>query len=113
MAQVISPRGSKRTHPVTPEKNPKPGSEAVEDSDMEVPKVLHADNLSKLEREKVRRIVSPKKGSGNLEVPENIFEMWKDAGKGRESIFKMWAKSGGVKVGGICVMCTHIHMHHA
>ncbi|CAE7299174.1 unnamed protein product [Symbiodinium sp. CCMP2456] len=53
--------------------------------------------MSKLEKDKVRRICSPKKGSGRLEVPENVFEMWQDAAKGRDSLFRMWCKSGGVK----------------
>ena len=99
-----SPRGSKRSHPVTPVKNPKPGStssEVPDDDQSEAPRVLKSTTLDKLEREKVRRVVSPKKGSGTLEVPEDIFEMWKDAGKGRQTLFRMWAKAGGVKVGGL------------
>ncbi|CAE7313361.1 unnamed protein product [Symbiodinium sp. CCMP2592] len=100
-------RGSKRPHPLTPTKPVKPVEEPSEcpddvdgDDDEEPPKVLNFHDLSKLEKEKVRRIVTPKRGSGNLEVPENIFEMWKDAGKGRDNLFRMWAKSGGVKAGG-------------
>ena len=72
-------------------------SEQDEDDEDEPPKVMSFPSMTKLEKEKVRRIVTPKKGSGNLEVPENIFEMWKDAGKGRDNLFRMWAKSGGVK----------------
>ena len=63
----------------------------------DIPRVLQAGTLSKNEKQKVRRIVTPKEGSGRLEVPENIFEMWQDASKGRETLFQMWAKSGGVK----------------
>ena len=69
------------------------------EDDEEAPKVLNAATMSKAEREKVRRICCPKPGSGRLEVPDNIFEMWEDAAKGRDQIFRMWAKSGGVKVG--------------
>ena len=103
-----SARGSKRPHPKTPPK-PKPAAEhkepsEAEDAEDEPPKVLRASDMSKLEKEKVRRIVTPKQGSGNLEVPENIFEMWKDAGKGRDNLFRMWAKSGGVKAGGQIIL---------
>ncbi|CAE7278190.1 unnamed protein product, partial [Symbiodinium sp. CCMP2456] len=96
-----SARGSKRPHPATPVKpKPKPAAEnndasEAEGQDEEAPKVMRASDMTKLEREKVRRIVTPKKGSGRLEVPENIFEMWKDAGKGRDNLFRMWAKAGG------------------
>ena len=97
-----SARGSKRPHPPTPVKplqaaQKKAPSEQDEDDEDEPPKVMSFSSMTKLEKEKVRRIVTPKKGSGNLEVPENIFEMWKDAGKGRDNLFRMWAKSGGVK----------------
>ena len=64
---------------------------------MRVPRVLDGRNLPKGEKEKIARIVRPKPGSGNLEVPENIFEMWNDVAKGRQQLFSMWAKSGGVK----------------
>ena len=108
--QTPTPRASsKRPHPPTPAATPTkpvPGKATVpetgsaqapsEDED-EPPKVLNFSDMSKLEKEKVRRIVSPKKATGNLEVPENIFEMWKDAGKGRDKLFRMWCKAGGVK----------------
>ncbi|CAE7383534.1 unnamed protein product [Symbiodinium sp. CCMP2456] len=105
--ELGSPRGSKRAHPETPvKKNPKaskaPSEVTTNDDDSseaEAPKVLKGDTLDKLEKDKIRRIVSPKKGSGNLEVPEDIFDMWKDAGKGRQKLFQMWAKSGRVKGG--------------
>ncbi|CAE7216894.1 unnamed protein product [Symbiodinium sp. CCMP2456] len=99
-------RGAKRPHPVTPEKPKKPSKEPSEtdgaehDEDDEPPKVLNFGTLSKLEKEKVRRICTPKRGSGNLEVPENIFDMWRDCAKGRDNLLRMWAKSGGVKAGG-------------
>ena len=98
------PRGAKRPH-VTPEKPKKPSKEPSEtddaehDEDDEPPKVLNFGTLSKLEKEKVRRICTPKRGSGNLEVPENIFDMWRDCSKGRDNLLRMWAKSGGVKAG--------------
>ena len=65
--------------------------------EQEAPKVLNGSDLPKKEKEKIRRVCTPKPDSGRLEVPDNIFEMWEDAAKGRETIFKMWAKSGGVK----------------
>lgn len=112
-AQVVespTPRGSKRSHPITPSTTPtkpnKPDSRTSKDNpaqadsdDDEPPKVLNFADMTKLEKEKVRRIVSPKKGTGNLEVPENIFEMWKSAGSSRDKLFRMWCKSGGVKAG--------------
>ncbi|CAE7570288.1 unnamed protein product, partial [Symbiodinium sp. KB8] len=81
VAEVVtspSARGSKRPHP--------DGATQAESDDDETPKVLNFAQMSKLEKEKVRRIVSPKKATGNLEVPENIFEMWKDAGAGRDKL---------------------------
>ncbi|CAE7565453.1 unnamed protein product [Symbiodinium sp. CCMP2592] len=100
-----SARGSKRPHPPTPAVTPtkpvpsksaasqKAANEAQsDDDDEEAPKVLNFNAMTKLEREKVRRIVSPKKATGKLEVPENIFEMWKDAGKGRDTLFRMWSR---------------------
>ena len=102
-----SSRGAKRPHPPTPTTtptkplNPQRGSEKVESDkdEAEVPQVIRLDDMTKLQKEQVRRIVSPKKGSGNLEVPENIFEMWKDVGKGRDKLLRMWCKAGGVKAG--------------
>ena len=109
-----SARGSKRPAPTTPMTTPtKPNNKDTskptastaasaqdQDDDDETPRVLNFSDMTKLEKEKVRRVVSPKKATGNLEVPENIFEMWKDAGKGRDRLFRMWCKSGGVKAGG-------------
>ena len=75
---------------------------------MTSPKVLFWDQLDKNEKNKIRRVCIPKPGSGNLEVPENIFEMWQDAAKGRETLYRMWAKSGGVKVGMLVgKVCAH------
>ncbi|CAE7847162.1 unnamed protein product [Symbiodinium necroappetens] len=97
-----SARGSKRPHPVTPPKDKSSGAVQKQkspsdddDGDDGVPKIMSLSSMTKLEKEKVKRIVTPKRGSGNLEVPENIFEMWKDAGKGRDNLFRMWAKAGG------------------
>ncbi|OLQ05856.1 hypothetical protein AK812_SmicGene10912 [Symbiodinium microadriaticum] len=104
VVKLSSPRGSKRVCPESPVKNNKAStapSEVPNDdsSELEVPKVLKSETLDKLEKEKIKRIVTPKKGSGNLEVPEDIFDMWRDAANGRQKIFQMWAKSGGVKGG--------------
>ena len=102
-------RGTKRALPDSPQskhkektsKNTRESEKADtgDESDEEPPRVLLYKDMTKLEREKVRRICSPKKGSGKLEVPENVFQMWQDAAKGRESLFRMWCKSGGVKAG--------------
>ncbi|CAE7822447.1 unnamed protein product, partial [Symbiodinium sp. CCMP2456] len=114
-AQVVespTPRGSKRSHPITPSTTPtkpnKPDSRTSKDNpaqadsdDDEPPKVLNFADMTKLEKEKVRRIVSPKKGTGNLEVPENIFEMWKSAGSSRDKLARIekivaWAEKKGL-----------------
>ena len=63
-----------------------------------VPVVMHPTTMHCSEREKVRRICTPKSTTGRLEVPEDIFKMWNTAG-GREKLFSMWCKSGGVKAG--------------
>ena len=63
----------------------------------EYPRVLDPKNLSKSEKAKIDRICRPKPGSGTLEVPENVMEMWNDIGNGRNKVFSMWAKAGGVK----------------
>ncbi|CAE7446166.1 unnamed protein product [Symbiodinium sp. CCMP2592] len=86
---AVAPRGQKRS------RSPQEG-DSTED---EFPRVLISSTLDRNEKNKVRRICTPKPGTGNLEVPENIFEMFQDAAKGRETLYKMWAKSGGVKVG--------------
>ena len=131
-----TPRGSKRPLPAPPGKSgtttatktpdsnkqaksgtttgtktPESNKQAAQDSDEdEAPRVIQFKDLSKTEKEKVRRICSPKKGSGNLEVPENVFQMWQDVSKGRDTLFRMWCKSGGVKVGALAYN-DHACMH--
>lgn len=107
MTPQADSRGTKRVLPDPPQKDPKhqarkkdsDKAETADESEDEPPRVLLLKDMSKLEKEKVRRICSPKKGTGRLEVPENVFEMWQDAAKGRDSLFRMWCKSGGVKAG--------------
>ena len=84
-------RGAKR--------NRSPEPKDSDDDENAYPKVLTASTLDRNEKLKVRRICTPKPCSGHLEVPENIFEMFNDAAKGRTTLYQMWAKSGGVKVG--------------
>ena len=62
------------------------------------PVILHVATMSRSEMNKVKRIVQPKPYSGKLEVPKDIMAMW-NTPKGKEQLFKMWAKSGGVKAG--------------
>ena len=66
--------------------------------DTDQPAILHVATMSRTEMSKVKRIVQPKPNSGKLEVPKDIMNMWNTA-KGKEQLFKMWAKSGGVKAG--------------
>lgn len=63
----------------------------------EAPKVLDSRTLDRAEIKKIQRIVTPKPITGKLEVPQKIFDMWQDVGRGRDTVLKMWAKSGGVK----------------
>ena len=67
-----------------------------EDEKDDPPQVLHASTMSRSEKLKVQRIVTPKSYTGRLEVPQGIFEMWQTP-KGKQKLFEMWAKSGGVK----------------
>lgn len=60
------------------------------------PVVLHVATMSKNEREKVKRLVTPKSTTGNLTVPRDIYEMW-ETPQGKEKLLSMWCKSGGVK----------------
>ena len=54
--------------------------------------------LTRTEKQKIKRVCTPKEHSGRLEVPENIFAMWEDTAKGgRDKLFHMWVKAGGVK----------------
>lgn len=76
------------------------------ESAAEQPAVLHVLTLSKCQREKVKRIVTPKPTTGNLEVPKNVFEMWQTP-KGKEQLLAMWCKSGGVKDG----CCKYLVQH--
>ncbi|CAJ1428750.1 unnamed protein product [Effrenium voratum] len=71
--------------------------QAPEEAEYDEPiQLLQSSSLSRSEREKLRRIVTPKINTGRLEVPSNIFEMW-NSEKGRKKLMEMWAKSGGVK----------------
>lgn len=62
----------------------------------EYPTVMSAESMSRAEKQKVRRACTPKSASGKLDVPQDIHELWNSAG-GKEKLFAMWAKSGGVK----------------
>ena len=95
-------RGSKRTRSTSPSPSATStpsGSKGVSEQEDGVPKILDPNNLTKNEKAKakIRRIVCPNCSSGNLEVPEDIMEMWEDAANGRNQIFKMWTKADGVK----------------
>lgn len=54
--------------------------------------------MTRADKEKVRRLVTPKPTTGNLSVPRDIFELWQTE-KGKEKLLSMWCKSGGVKAG--------------
>ncbi len=77
---------------------PGEGDEPEDHEEEEVPSVLHVATMTRNEKDKVKRIVTPKPTTGNLAVPRDIFEMWQSE-KGKEKLFSMWCKSGGVKAG--------------
>ena len=58
--------------------------------------VLDPKALDRSEKEKIRRIVMPKKNTGHLEVPQDIMDLWNQPG-GKGKLYDIWAKSGGVK----------------
>lgn len=72
------------------------GDDALDDEESEQPMILHLATLSRYEKDKIKRIVTPKKTTGRLEVPKDIFELWQTE-KGKEQLMQMWCKSGGVK----------------
>ena len=96
---TASPLSETKSRGVKRERSPSPVLNLEQDENEE-PRVLDPKNLSRLEKQKIRRIVMPKPGSGNLEVPPNFMKMWEQAGTQRDQLFSMWAKAGGVKVGG-------------
>lgn len=61
-----------------------------------MPAVLHVSTMTKYEKDKVRRVVTPKSTTGRLEVPRDIYDLWQTE-KGKEKLLNMWCKSGGVK----------------
>ena len=65
---------------------------------MELPMIMTVKTLTRADKEKVRRICTPKPTSGRVEVPKDIVDMW-NSDKGREKLLQIWCKSGGVKVG--------------
>ena len=66
------------------------------DGEVEEPIVLHVSTLTKSEKDKIKRIVTPKATTGRLDVPKDIYELWQ-TNQGKEKLFAMWTKSGGVK----------------
>ena len=60
---------------------------------------MHVLTMTKAEKDKVKRIVTPKATTGRLEVPQDVFELWQTP-KGKEKLLAMWCKSGGVKDSG-------------
>ena len=73
-----------------------PGVHEQAEPEVTEPVVLHVSTLSRAERERVKRIVTPKSTTGRLEVPDDVFQMWQTP-KGKEQLLAMWCKSGGVK----------------
>ena len=64
----------------------------------EYPVVMHGATMNRNEKQKVARVCTPKGSSGHLEVPNDIFKLW-NTKAGKEKLYALWAKSGGVKAG--------------
>ncbi|CAL1168484.1 unnamed protein product [Cladocopium goreaui] len=62
----------------------------------EYPVVMHGATMNRNEKQKVARVCTPKGSSGHLEVPNDIFKLW-NTKAGKEKLYALWAKSGGVK----------------
>ena len=77
---------------------PAPAAGNGEEQEMAIPVVMHPKDMPRSEREKVRRICTPKSTTGRLEVPKGILQMW-NTDEGREKLLSMWCKSGAVKAG--------------
>ena len=80
------------------------------DGEVEEPIVLHVSTLSKSEKDKIKRIVTPKATTGRLDVPKDIYELWQ-TNQGKEKLFAMWTKSGGVKDTG-CLLWAMSPTYH-
>ena len=46
---------------------------------------------------KFRRMCEPKRASGNIEVPKDVFEKYQAKGATREKLFEAFIKTGGEK----------------
>ena len=68
------------------------------ETEVQEPRVMHALTLPQNEKNKVRRVVTPKPMTGHLEVSQDIFNMWQTK-DGKQKLYALWAKAGGVKVG--------------
>ncbi len=70
-------------------------AEEVPEEENEEPCILHVATLTRNERDKVKRIVTPKITTGRLEVPQDIFDLWKTP-KGKEKLFvvQVWRGEG-------------------
>lgn len=89
---VSSPQASRETHPapehlageatVPPAKAHALGSSTAsteqthEREEEEAPVILHVATMTKSEKDKIRRIVTPKPSSGRIEVPEDVSKLW-------------------------------------
>lgn len=93
------PAGEKRPAEVQ-KKRPAEVQDEVPEDETGEPIILHVATLSRNEKDKIKRIVTPKATTGRLEVPQDIFDLWKTP-KGKEKLFALWCKSGGVKDSGM------------
>ena len=73
-----------------------PAPEKADESQEVSPEILHVVTLTKNQRDQIKRVVCPKRDTGRLEVPRDIYELWQTE-KGKEKLFNLWCKSGGVK----------------
>lgn len=58
--------------------------------------VISSDEFNRLSG-KFRRMCEPKRHSGKIEVPDNIFELYQAKGTSKERLFEAFVKTGGDK----------------
>lgn len=69
----------------------------LQDAKRSLIEALGLDDEADLERwqGKFRRVCEPKRSSGKLDVPEDIFEQYAARGASRDRLFEIFVQSGG------------------
>ena len=108
--EAVAPAALQEPGPETPAEPETPVEPDQGNGDAEeIPNIMHVATMTKSDKDKVRRICTPKLCSGKLEVPKDIFDLWQNE-KGRGKLFDMWCKSGGVKAGHMLLCGSYMHI---